>query len=222
MSLLKIILLPLLLAIQTGGKKPSPKAFPGACPVYEVVDPFNMTRYLGVWYMYKRYKYSAKPLMCVRDKYTMAGPEVFRYRTIGYKKTKYLPKRVIIGGLIFSYKWDEGNRAASFYFFQDETRAPEEDAPYDYNVIYTDYITISFVWHCEDYEYNGSEWHIPYLAILTRSKNVNRALNRKINRRVRAMKLSLGLLEKSFDRDTCSKINKGQKRAKELIKEYGK
>lgn len=140
----------------------------GQCQNVTVVENFNLTEYLGVWYEIQRYDAEFQVgLDCTTAEYLLPNPNVSRVT-------------VVNSGLLF-----DGNNATSFEMrgvavpsFPEDSRNPAqlsvaffgaEPDRSNYWVLGTDYHSYSLVWSCEQLTSNT---YSEFAWVLSRTKEL--------------------------------------------------
>ena len=209
MPLLKTLMTLLLLAVLADGQMFSP----GRCPERQAMENFNISRYMCIWYGYKKYD-NKQDLKCTRDTYRKTASGEFRFIIEGVTEAN---RTVEYRGKMFSKKCGDSKCTASFFVKLDGDSLPS-DASATYNVMYTDYTRFSIIGHCENAPQRHAKtnpWHKQYLLIMVRSKNMTQELRVEIKKKMKELGMSKRGLELLRDgscpRLTKRKENKGNR-----------
>ena len=210
MSVLKILPPLLLLAVLADGQI----LIPGHCPKTQAMENFNISRYLCVWYGYKKYE-DREVLNCTRHTYyrktrKTAKKPIFKYRFITEGITED-NKTVKFRGKIHSDGCGMWSLCTANLFFQRRYPSPPSNSSPYHNVLYTDYTRFSIVGHCKNVSHEFMNmtypWREQYLVIMVRSLTMTNVLRGDIRKEMKKLGMPMDGLKQIRDR-SCPRLAK--------------
>ena len=208
MSVLKILPPLLLLALLADGQM----LMLGHCPKTQAMENFDISRYLRVWYGYKKYG-DKEVLSCTRHTYRKTASGKFRFITEGITKDK---KTVKFRGKFYSHGCGKSVCTADLFFKRKYPSPPSNTSNTSAfrNVLYTDYTRFSIVGYCknvsDEFMNMTYPWREQYLVIMVRSVYMTNALRGDIRKKMEELGMPMHGLERIRDR-SCPRLTKRKK-----------